>query len=144
MKTCTGLVEGLRAAGHRVTPQRASVLEIVAESDTHLTAEAILDRVRQRSPYLNKSTVYRSLDWLTQVGLITQTNCGHGVMEYELHRHPHHHHAICRRCGDIAEIGQELFTPLQKQLRARYGFHADFDHFAIFGTCRSCQGKGGE
>lgn len=135
------MLKTLRAAGHRVTRQRTSILAVIAENNTHLTGEEILQRVRKRYPYLNKSTVYRSLDWLTRLGLVNQTDCGRGAVEYELHSHPHHHHAVCRDCGRIEAVDHALFIPLEKVMQARYGFQADLDHFAIFGLCRRCRSK---
>ncbi len=135
------LVQSLRDAGHRLTPQRESVLAVIADSDGHLTAEEILARVRQRYPYLNKSAVYRSLDLLTELSLVNQTDLGHGRVEYELHRHPHHHHLICRHCKGVQQIDQAVMNSLHKKLEKDFGFHADLDHFAIFGTCHKCRAR---
>ncbi len=139
MENHAEMVQALRAAGRRLTPQRESVLAVVADSEAHLSAEEILKRVRVRYPYLNKSAVYRSLDLLTQLGLVTQTDLGQGRVEYELHQHPHHHHLVCRHCGSISQLDHEWFEPLEKGLRQKYGFSADLDHFAIFGRCRKCR-----
>lgn len=133
------LVQSLRKAGHRLTPQRESVLAVIAASGGHLTAEDILARVRKRYPYLNKSAVYRSLELLTELSLINPTDLGHGRIEYELHRHPHHHHLICRHCKHVQQIDHTALQTLQRKLERDFGFHADLDHFAIFGTCRKCQ-----
>ncbi len=133
------LVQTLREAGHRLTPQRESVLAVIAESESHLTAEEIIARVRVRYPYLNKSAVYRSLDLLTELGLVTQTDLGHGHVEYELHHHPHHHHLVCNHCKQVRQIDHAAFAALSKKLEREFGFKADLDHFAIFGTCKKCQ-----
>jgi Fur family ferric uptake transcriptional regulator len=135
------MLQSLRAAGHRLTPQREVVLAVICDSDGHITAEEILKQVRTRYPYLNKSAVYRSLDLLVRRGMLTQTDLGQGRIEYELHRHPHHHHLICRHCGKTEQVEHSLFVPLEKNLNARYGFQADLDHFAIFGTCHKCRNK---
>lgn len=135
------LVDSLRQTGHRLTPQRESVLSVIAESDEHLTAEEILARVRKRYPYLNKSAVYRSLDLLAELNLVTQTDLGHGRVEYELHRHPHHHHLICHHCKHVQQIDQSVLQGLQKKLEHDFGFHPDLDHFAIFGICSKCSKK---
>jgi Fur family transcriptional regulator, ferric uptake regulator len=135
------LVKSLRQAGRRLTPQRESVLAVVAASDGHLTAEEILARVRRRYPYLVKSAVYRSLDLFTELGLVTQTDLGHGRVEYELHRHPHHHHLICRRCKQVQRIEHDTFQLLARRLENDFGFRADLEHFAIFGTCKKCRGR---
>ena len=137
------MISTLRATGHRLTPQREMVLTVIAESNRHVTAEQVLERVRARYPYLNKSAIYRALDLLTRLDLITQTDCGRGRVEYELHRHPHHHHIVCRNCDKMEEVQHASFAALEKNLQSLYGFQADLDHFAIFGLCRKCQAKVG-
>lgn len=133
------LVRSLRRAGHRLTPQRESVLAVIADSDGHLSAEDILARVRERYPYLNKSAVYRSLDLLTDLALITRTDLGHGRVEYELHSHPHHHHLVCNSCKEVRQIDHAVLAALERKLEVDFGFRPDLDHFAIFGTCRKCR-----
>ncbi len=136
------LVKTLRRAGYRVTPQRESVLSVLGECGGHVTAEQVLARVRERYPYLNKSAVYRSLDLLADLSLVTVTDLGQGRVEYELHNHPHHHHLICRGCGKIVQVDNRCFSTLEKGLRQNYGFEADLTHFAVFGRCHNCSKKG--
>ena len=133
------MLKVIRDSGHRLTLQRESVLSVIASSNSHLTAEEIIDRVRKRYPYLNKTAVYRSLALLTGLGLVTQTDLGRGRVEYELHRHPHHHHLVCRNCRQVTEIEHDVFAALAKKLENEYGFRADMDHFAVFGLCRKCK-----
>ena len=139
MSQHTEIAGAIRKAGNRLTLQRTSIIEIIATSDGHLTAPEILDQVRARFPYFTKSTVYRNLELLADLGLITRTDLGQGHIEYELHRHPHHHHLVCRRCGKIEQVKHTLLVPLEKSLLKSYGFQAELDHFAIFGTCHKCQ-----
>jgi Fur family ferric uptake transcriptional regulator len=129
----------LREQGHRLTPQREMVLAVVCETAGHISADDVLKSVRKRYPYLNKSAVYRTLDLLTRLGFVNPTDMGQGRVEYEMHRHPHHHHLVCRHCGTRIEVDERVFAPLEKKLHAEYGFSADLDHFAIFGLCRKCQ-----
>lgn len=138
----TDYLQNLRQRGHRLTPQREMILSVICESDGHLTADEIIRRVRQRYPHFNKSAVYRTLDLLTRHGLVNPTDFGQGCITYEIHRHPHHHHLVCRKCGKMTETDERLFVPLEKTLRQEYGFVADLDHFAIWGTCAKCQPKG--
>lgn len=133
------MLQTIRDAGHRLTPQREIVLGVIDSNDSHLTAEEIIDRVREHYPYLNKTAVYRSLDLLTELGLVTRTDLGRGRIEYELHRHPHHHHLVCRNCHQLTEIGHDAFASLAKKIENEYGFKADMDHFAVFGLCSKCK-----
>ena len=137
----TGLSAELKERGFRLTPQREMLLTALHASDKHLDAETLLRRVRKAYPRANKSVVYRNLELLAQLGLISCVDFGHGRVEYEVHRHPHHHHLVCRRCGDMIEISSNAFARLQQQLLKDYGFKADMDHLAIFGVCKGCSGE---
>lgn len=133
------LQEALRQSGQRLTPQRMMVLAVLAEQESHITAEAILELVRPTYPYINLSTIYRTLDLLVDLALVAETDLGGGVRQFELlGAHPHHH-LICQQCGNTVEIGDETLQPLREQLQQTYGFEARMDHFAIFGVCRYCQ-----
>jgi Fur family transcriptional regulator, ferric uptake regulator len=134
----TQYLDLLRQKGHRLTPQREMILSVICSADGHIAADEILKRVRKRYPYVNKSAVYRTLDLLTRLGVINPTDMGQGCVEYEVHRHPHHHHLICHHCGMRIEADEDIFAPLEKRLHTDYGFVADLDHFAIFGLCRKC------
>lgn len=137
----TEYLQGLRQKGHRLTPQREMILSVICESEGHLTADEIIQRVRRRYPHFNKSAVYRTLDLLTRHGLVNPTDFGQGCITYEIHRHPHHHHLVCRKCGKMTEMSESVFAALEKTLRDDYSFVAELDHFAIWGTCAKCQGK---
>src|SRR3972149_1446168 len=125
------IANDLRLAGHRLTSSRERILSVIHASDGHLTADEILKRVRARYRPINKSCVYRTLDLLARLNLINPTNFGNGCIEYEIHRHPHHHHLQCRDCGERIEVDERVFAPMAKQLREKYGFAADLEHFAI-------------
>lgn len=137
------LQDVLKRAGQRLTPQRMMVLSVLAGQDGHMTAEEILDLVRREYPYLNPSTVYRTLDLLVELGLVAATDLGEGVRQFELVGSEPHHHLICRHCGATIEIGDDLLQPLRERLQEEYAFVARMDHFAIFGVCRECQGDAG-
>lgn len=133
------LQETLRRAGQRLTPQRMMVLAALAEGEGHLTAEEIYELVRRGYPYVNLSTVYRTLDLLVDLGLVVDTDLGEGVRQFELVGGRPHHHLICRECGATIEIADEVLEPLRRRLREQYCFDARMDHFAIFGLCAECR-----
>jgi Fur family ferric uptake transcriptional regulator len=130
------IANDLRQAGHRLTLSSGSFQSSTGEG--HLTADEILKRLPAYGP-INKSCVYRTLDLLARLNLVNPTDFGSGRIEYEIHRHPHHHHLLCRDCGEQIEVDQRVFAPMAKQLQERYGFAADLEHFAVFGLCQGCQ-----
>ncbi len=136
----------LQQEGYRLTPQRMMVLDTIHDSKGHISAEEIYQRVRQRYPFVNISTIYRTLNLLKKLHLISETDMGEGYVRYELLERGRHHHLVCRRCGQSFAFEHELLKPLRTRLLREYGFAADLDHFAIFGLCRRCrpaEGKAG-
>ncbi|MBB4934148.1 Fur family ferric uptake transcriptional regulator [Lipingzhangella halophila] len=129
--------EELRTRGYRVTPQRQLVLEAVQELE-HATPDAICSRVQRTASDLNLSTVYRTLDVLEKVGLITHTHLGAGPPSYHLSEEADHLHVVCRECGEVSDTALDLADGLVERLRAEIGFRADARHLTVFGTCRRC------
>ena len=140
MKTDRPLSEILRSRGYRLTPQRMIVLEAIDAADQHISAEDIHSRARAQYPYMNISTVYRTLELLKELGLVAETDLGEGRLVYHAAGKSHHHHLVCRRCGKVQDIDEAVFERLRDVLSEKYGFDAVFEHMAIFGTCRACRG----
>ena len=132
------LVELLRERGQRMTPQRQLILEAVQQLEGHISAEAVHARVAARFPQVNISTVYRTLELLQELGLVTHTHFDDGVAQYHRADQGVHQHLVCRQCGSEQELGLELLEPLGLELRQRHGFQADLAHFALVGLCRAC------
>lgn len=130
----------LQDRGLRLTPQRLMILEAVFESPNHATAEEIGERLERRYPRLrlNTSTIYRTLEALVALGMVTQTDLGQGRVQYHPAEHSHHHHLVCRQCGAIQEVPEEAVADLRRALLGRYGFAADLRHQAFFGECSRC------
>src|SRR3990172_10686307 len=101
----TETVQALREAGHKATPQRMLILSALRHADGHLTAAEIFDHVRLDYPYVDISTIYRTLAVLKELRFVSETDMGSGDTTYEWLRHqPRHHHLICRSCGEVAPL----------------------------------------
>jgi Fur family ferric uptake transcriptional regulator len=129
----------LRASGYRVTPQRQLVLEAVTKLN-HASPEEICTEVQQTARGVNVSTIYRTLELLEQLGLVTHTHLGHGAPSYHLAAEAQHVHLVCRGCGRVTELAPEAADPLVAALDAEHGFETDVGHLTVFGTCRDCRG----
>ncbi|RBM17852.1 Fur family transcriptional regulator [Streptomyces sp. PT12] len=127
----------LRNRGYRLTPQRQLVLEAVEKLD-HSTPEDILTEVRRTAGGVNISTVYRTLELLEELGLVSHTHLGHGAPTYHLAERHDHLHLMCRDCESVIEADLEVAAPFAEELRRRFGFETDLRHFAIFGRCGDC------
>lgn len=137
------IIESLKEVGYRLTPQRMLIVSIIHDSKGHVSAEGIYERVKEQYPYVDISTVYRTLQLLKKLGVVSETDLGGGRVQYELADRQGHHHLVCRSCGKTAGVDDDVFGPLRAALRDRYGFEADMRHFAVFGLCRQCSGKEG-
>ncbi len=131
----------LRGAGQKVTPQRMLVLCTVRHSRQHITASEILEEVRRSYPFVDASTVYRTLASASEIGLVSMTDMGAGDTEYEWVGKDRHHHLICRACGSVTSLDNSYLDSLATALYDELGFQADLGHFGIFGLCRACRGS---
>jgi Fur family ferric uptake transcriptional regulator len=85
--------------------------------------------------------VYRILQWLKDLGIISQTDLGARGMVYELIDETPHHHLVCLNCGAVIGLDDSFTEDLRRRLRVEYSFEPRVDHLAIFGWCRHCQGQ---
>lgn len=133
------IAELLRRAGHKMTPQRLLVVRALRHAEGHVSAAQIAEQVREVYPFVDVSTVYRTLDVLKRMRLATSTDMGSGDVRFEWAPEEPHHHLVCATCGDARELGHEYFASLEERLERDFQFAANMDHFAIFGVCHECQ-----
>ncbi len=131
-------LETLKRRGLKLTPQRRLIVDIIHDAHQHISAEEIIELVRQRMPGVNKSTIYRTLDVLEQSGAVYKSEANDRFI-YHHAEEGHHHHLVCSGCGKTVECSEDLFGPIEKSLIRRYGFVADFKHLVIEGLCQSCK-----
>jgi len=129
----------LKEKGYRLTSQRLAILDVLHSSDKHLAAEDIYNQVRAKYPRINRSTVFRTLELLKELGLVDETDLGGDRLYYHHADKGHHHHLICQKCGRVFDVEEEILEPLEELLLRKYNFRADIRHLAIFGHCLSCE-----
>jgi Fe2+ or Zn2+ uptake regulation protein len=128
----------LRAKGYRLTPQRLAILKILRDSGEHFTPLEIFQLAQQSLPGLTEATVYRTLSFFTEQGLVLAAHIGSGQLVYEIAENDHHH-LICRICGETLEIDHDLLQSLYEEFEARTGYHIDSIHQTFFGLCPGCR-----
>lgn len=129
----------LRQRGIRLTPQRRMILDVIARSDGHITAEDIHQSVRAIYPDMNISTVYRNLERMLDLRLLAATDMGGGRICFELLAAARHHHLICHKCGVTSELGDDALDGLRSAIAQRHGFSVAIDHLALWGLCAQCR-----
>ncbi len=133
----------MRERGFRVTPQRQLILDAICAGGGHNTPEQIYARVRGETPALNRTTVYRNLDFLCDMRLVVAAQIG-GQRVYEIAGQAPHHHLICRKCNKMEQIGHESLKGLFAKIEREQEFSVDMDHVALFGLCKKCKVKEGK
>lgn len=132
--------EELRSRGYRVTPQRQLVLEAVASLE-HATPEDIAATVQRTAKGVNISTIYRTLELLDNLGLVTHTHLNHGAPIYHLASDAEHVHLVCQDCGKVEQVSPDMVRPLCTALDDKQGFETNVTHLTVFGRCRDCREK---
>ena len=133
-----GIGSKLSELGYRLTPQRMMILSAIENSDDHISAEEIYAQVVSKYPNVNISTVYRTLELLKRLSLVTETDLGEGRVRYHPADKGHHHHLVCKECGAIIDLDESAMAPVKDTLLREYKFIADLEHLAIFGRCINC------
>jgi len=115
------------------------VLDVLHRTDDHISVEEIFKDVKAAYPYANISTVYRTLELLKKLDLITEIDMGDGCIRYHLLEKGHHHHLICNKCGKVVDLPESFLQELKVKLADKYDFEADIKHMAVFGICSDCK-----
>ena len=128
----------IRERGHKMTPQRQIILDTLCEMGGHVTVAELYERVHERFPAIDRSTVYRALDFFCELGLVAAADVA-GAAVYEIAPEgPPHYHLICTGCGEVAHVPGEVFDELSGRLLAEFGFAADLGSLSVHGLCREC------
>jgi len=129
--------ETLRARGYRMTHQRLSILQAL-HAGGHLSPGQIYERIRAVG--MTETTVYRTLEFLVENGVVNPAQVGGGHLTYELAGH-NHHHLVCRACGTQVDLEPASLQQAISQLERQTGYQVDAGHLTFFGLCPECSPK---
>ncbi len=135
------IIELVKEKGYKITPQRRTIIETLSSQSQPLTAKEILDRVRAIFPDISFDTVYRNLNLLAKVGIITQINLRSGESSKFEITDEHHHHFICLGCGESVclkdcPLNEEVMWPAVEK-----GYLVTGHIYEVYGYCPMCRHK---
>lgn len=136
MKTPTELTELFRHRGLKVTPQRQCIFRTLHGDDSHPTAHAVFQSVREQMPTISLRTVYQTLNDLVALGEIQQVDVGTGAARFDPAT-SNHHHLVCMRCGALRDVHFDL-AGLRLPPRQRQGFTISGAEAIFRGLCSKC------
>jgi len=130
----------LRQHGYKITPQRRTIINAIIDSREHLTPAAIHEKVCREHAGIGLVTIYRTLEILTELGLICEMHAGGSCRSY-LIRTPseHHHHLICSDCGTVIDFTDCDLSGLERRLAKETSFKINGHLLEFLGQCRKCR-----
>ena len=133
------ILDALDKAGHRLTGQRRAVAELIAEHDGHFTAADLVDSARRRRLDLSRATLFRSIDLLTDLGVVERVDLPSGEHAYVPCAPAHHHHVVCSRCGRTVEVEDCGVAAAVDEISRRSGYTIESHRLELYGVCGRCQ-----
>ncbi len=131
------LIDRLKDAGYKMTPARMAVLQVIDDEHAHLNPNDVLEHARRIYPKLGRATVYRTLELLTELGILRPIYMGESTPRF-IRAEGGHHHLVCNDCGEIIEFDECMAGDLTQKLQERFGFEIDSHLLEFYGRCRDC------
>jgi Fur family transcriptional regulator, ferric uptake regulator len=136
------LKNNLKDKGYKLTPQRRAIVDMIIRNEgSHLTTEEIYDLVRADCPEIGLATVYRTVQLLEELGVVSKLDLNDGCSRYELvhtEENHQHHHLICTNCGKVIEVEGDLLEVLEHNIEEKYNFKIKNHSVKFYGLCSSC------
>lgn len=149
MSSRPDFTDKIKKSGMRLTRHRAAILDVLVSTHDHLSAEDIYMRVHKDYPAVGLTTVYRTLEAFTDLGMLVHFDFGDKRLRYELAEEfspkKHHHHLICRKCGQITDYTDFLKNEVclikstESELSKKYDFKIEAHQVHFYGLCRKCK-----
>jgi Fur family ferric uptake transcriptional regulator/Fur family peroxide stress response transcriptional regulator len=121
-----------------LTRQREAVLRVIRESENHLTASEIYEGARKALPSISYATVYNSLKYLKDAGLILKISFGNGASRYDRETE-RHDHALCTCCGKLVDFDLIVTRDLVRAAVRKTRFKPETIHLTLRGLCPECR-----
>lgn len=133
------MVQRLREGEHRITPQRLAILEVLATSKGHPSADEIYRQLRGSFPTMSPATVYKTLAVLKSRGEVLELEFSEQANRYDGRRPYPHPHVICTACGVVVDPSFLGLEELTSRMMAETGFVISTHRLDFFGLCPSCR-----
>ena len=129
-----------RKRGLSLTVQRRVILQELLERGDHPTADQIYEAVRDRVPGLSRTTVYRVLDTLVQVGAARKLSHPDAVVRFDPNIE-RHHHLVCQQCGSLVDLEASAISNVSIPDTRKTGFTITDYSVSFAGICSRCRPK---
>lgn len=135
---CMKRIKKEQNATDRLTPQREAVLNVIRAREDHPTASEIFEAARERLPTISYATVYNSLRYLREAGLVREISFGDSASRYDRETE-RHDHAICSVCGKLVDFDLPQAASLLRVAARKARFKGESVHLTLTGVCPDCR-----
>lgn len=136
------IVADLAGAGYRITGPRRAVAKLIAARAGHFSAADLVADARAQRLRIGRATIFRALDLLTDLGVVERLDLPSGDHAYVPCDRAHHHHVVCRRCGQVDDVDDGGMRAFTREVGRRTGYRIDGHRLEMFGLCPVCRAAG--
>jgi Fur family peroxide stress response transcriptional regulator len=135
------IIQKLRDSGHKITPQRLAIVEILAKSEGHPSVEKIYDQIKINFPTMSLATVYRNIVLIKLLGEVIELGFPDGSNRYDGNKPYPHPHVICIKCKKIVDPHLESLDEMKKEVESETDFKILNHRLDFFGICSDCRSE---
>jgi len=139
MVEAAAIVQAFEHAGYRRTAPRRALAQLVASQPGHFTADELLSQSRRRRLGVTRATVFRSLDVLSELGVVERLDLPSGDHAFVACEPEHHHHVVCSSCGRSSPVEDAGLEQLAEAVGRSTGYRVETHRLELFGLCPACQ-----
>ena len=127
--------------GHPLTAQPRLLLELLRDAEGHIDAKALYRRASAKDESISPATVYRTLNFFKELGLVDEMRLGKVRCYYEIKQSQGHQHLVCQGCGKVIEFQSPHFKKLINAVQREHGFNVKKAELYLEGYCPGCEDK---
>ena len=132
------LLAAVDRAGYRLTEPRRVLAGLIADRSGHFAASDLVSEARVRRLGIGRATIFRTLEVLSELGIVERLDLPSGEHAYVVCEPAHHHHVVCSHCGRTVEIEDAGLRTVVRRIARRTGFRVDEHRLELFGVCAAC------
>ena len=135
------IIQKIRDSGHKITPQRLAIVEILARSEDHPTVENIHGQIKVAFPTMSLATVYKNIQLIKSLGEVLELGFPDGSNRYDGNKPDPHPHLICIKCKRILDPDLDSLDEMKEEVELETGFRILNHRLDFFGLCSHCMAE---
>jgi Fur family peroxide stress response transcriptional regulator len=139
-KLDTSIIQALRKKGYKATPQRIAICRFALSSREHPSVQRIHKEVKEIHPTVSLATVYKTLQILTEIGLIQELDFPKSQARFDSYVEPHVN-LVCLRCGKIRDVDDPAAREMVAGIAATAEFTRTGQRLDVYGICKMCRSR---